>query len=159
MSYKRGEKAPRENPPNGDFFVLSHGDFSPRYTKLHDIPCVAFSATVFYLPGGAKGRHAKTRQNHHLAGFRVATFRVFAPTTRWNDMAKISHHNKQIEIVASIGYMHHHVDYTYIYSPGWPAQIRVVPWHTWTPSHTESDEQYRIMQQQFLNILIEFWYL
>jgi len=25
--------------------------------------------------GGAKGRHAKTRKSHHLAGFRVATFR------------------------------------------------------------------------------------
>jgi len=29
---------------------------------------------VVSLPGGAKCRHAKTRQNHHLAGFRVATF-------------------------------------------------------------------------------------
>jgi len=32
--------------------------------------------------GGAKGRHAKTRKSHHLAGFRVATFRVFAPICR-----------------------------------------------------------------------------
>ena len=52
----KGEKAPRENPPNGDFFV--------------------FLATVCRpLPGGAKGRHAKTRQNHHLVFFCVATFR------------------------------------------------------------------------------------
>jgi len=42
---------------------------------------------VVSLPGEAKGRHAKTRQNHLLAGFRVATFRVFAPKTRLNDMA------------------------------------------------------------------------
>jgi len=39
------------------------------------------------LPGVAKGRHAKIRQNHILAGFRVATFRVFAPKTRLYDMA------------------------------------------------------------------------
>jgi len=45
----RGENAkrsPRENPPIGDFFVFSHGDLSPRHTKVRDIPCVAFSATV-----------------------------------------------------------------------------------------------------------------
>jgi len=48
---------------------------------------------VVSLPGGAKGRHAKSRQNHHLDGFRVATFRVFAPKTRLYDMAQISHHN------------------------------------------------------------------
>ena len=40
------EKAPRENPPNGDFFMFSHGDLSPRHTKVRDSPCVAFSATV-----------------------------------------------------------------------------------------------------------------
>ena len=47
---------------------------------------------VVSLPGGAKGRNAKPRQNHHLAGFRMATFRVFAPKTRLYDMAQISHH-------------------------------------------------------------------
>jgi len=46
FSGRKREKAPRENPPNGDFFVFSHGDFSPRHTKVRDIPCVAFSATV-----------------------------------------------------------------------------------------------------------------
>jgi len=46
LSCFRGEKAPCENPPNGDLFVLSHGDLSPRNTKVRDIPCVAFSATV-----------------------------------------------------------------------------------------------------------------
>jgi len=49
---------------------------------------------VVSLSGEAKGRHAKTRQNHLLAGFRVATFRVFAPKTRLYDMAQISHHDK-----------------------------------------------------------------
>jgi len=48
---------------------------------------------VVSLPGVAKGRHAKTRQNHHLAGFCVATFRVLAPKTRLYDMTQISHHN------------------------------------------------------------------
>ena len=43
---RKRERLPRENPPNGDFFVFSHGDLSPRHTKLRDIPCVAFSATV-----------------------------------------------------------------------------------------------------------------
>jgi len=51
-----------------------------------------FGYCLSYLPGEAKDRHAKTRQNHHLAGFRVATFRVFAPKTRLYDMAQINHH-------------------------------------------------------------------
>jgi len=45
-SGRKGEKSPRENPPNDDLFVFSHGDLSPRHTKVRDIPCVAFSATV-----------------------------------------------------------------------------------------------------------------
>jgi len=48
---------------------------------------------VVYLPGGAKGRQAKPQKTHHLEGFRVALFRVFAPKTRLYDMAQISHHN------------------------------------------------------------------
>jgi len=68
LSYFRGEKAPRENPPNGDFFMFLHGDLSPRHTKVRHVLCVAFSPLfVVSLPGGTKGRHAKTRQNHHLA--------------------------------------------------------------------------------------------
>jgi len=60
--------------------------------------CATFHALRFRLlfvvplPGEAKGRNAKPRQNHHLAGFRLATFRVFAPKTRLYDMAQISHH-------------------------------------------------------------------
>jgi len=76
MSYKRFfsgrkcEKAPRENPPNDDFFVISHGDLSPRLTKVRQFHALRFRLLfVVSLPGGAKGRHAKTRQNHHLAGF------------------------------------------------------------------------------------------
>jgi len=43
---RKRERSLRENPPNGDFFVFSHGDLSPRHTKVRDIPCAAFSATV-----------------------------------------------------------------------------------------------------------------
>jgi len=124
--------APRDNPPNGHFFVFSRDELSPRHAKecstFHASPCclllvvslpgwakgrhaktrqmVTFSCirmAIFHpatrkyatfhalrfrllfvvsLPGGAKGRLAKTRQHHHLAGFRVATFRVFAPLIR-----------------------------------------------------------------------------
>jgi len=42
----RDKRSPRENPPNCDFFVFSHGYLSPCHTKVRDIPCVAFSATV-----------------------------------------------------------------------------------------------------------------
>jgi len=76
LSCFRREKAPRENPPNGDFFVFSHGDLLPRHTKVRQFSCVAFSPLfVVSLPGGAKSRHAKTRQSHHLVCFRVTTFR------------------------------------------------------------------------------------
>ena len=51
---------------------------------------------VVSLPGGAKGRHAKTHQNNHLAGFRMVTFCVFAQKTRLYDMAQISHHTIHI---------------------------------------------------------------
>jgi len=43
---RRRERLPRENPPNVDFFVFSHGYLSPRHTKERDIPCVEFSASV-----------------------------------------------------------------------------------------------------------------
>jgi len=54
--------------------------------------CVSAAVCRIFAWRG-EGRHAKTRQNHHLAGFRMATFRVFAPKTRLYDMAHISHHN------------------------------------------------------------------
>jgi len=40
------ERSPRENPPNDGFFVFLHSDLSPRHTKVRDILCVAFSASV-----------------------------------------------------------------------------------------------------------------
>jgi len=40
------ERSPRENPLHIDFLVFSHDDLSPRHTKVRDIPCIAFSATV-----------------------------------------------------------------------------------------------------------------
>jgi len=86
---RKRERSPRENPPNGDFFVFSHGDLSPRNTNVRDIPCVAFSATVCRRIFAWRGERSpcETRQNHLLASFRVATFRVFAPKTRLYDMA------------------------------------------------------------------------
>jgi len=74
------------NPPNGDLFVFSHGDLSPRHTKVRDITCV--SATVcriFALRGERSPCENPTK--YVLAVFRVATFRVFAPKTRLYDMA------------------------------------------------------------------------
>ena len=79
LSCFRGEKAKRrhaKNPPNGDFFVFSHGGLSPRHTKVR----VAFSATVcrvFAWRGDS--RHAKTRQNHLLAGFSRGDLSRFRP--------------------------------------------------------------------------------
>ena len=97
MLYKRVlgrkcKKAPRENPPNGDFFVFSHA--KRKYATFHALRFRLLF--VVSLPGGAKGRHAKTRHHHHLAGFRLATFRVFAPKTRLYDIAQNSYHNGEI---------------------------------------------------------------
>ena len=46
FSGRKRERSPCENPPNDDFVVFSHGALSPRHTKVRDILCVAFSATV-----------------------------------------------------------------------------------------------------------------
>jgi len=87
----RGERLPRENPQKSPFSGLSRGDLSPRQAKNATFHALRFRLLfVISLSGGAKGRHAKTRQNHHLAGFRMATFRVFALKTRLYDMAQIS---------------------------------------------------------------------
>jgi len=78
----RGEKAKwrhAKTPPNGDFFVFSHGDFSPRHTKVSDISCVAFSATVCRIFAWRGEWSPCENQNHYLAGFRVATFSRFRP--------------------------------------------------------------------------------
>jgi len=99
LSCFRGEKAKRRHAKTRQMvtFVFSHGDLSPRHTKVRGIPCVAFSATVKFvlsLPGEAKGRHAKTRQNHHLAGFAWRPF-AFSPRkhvyTTWHKSATIQH--------------------------------------------------------------------
>ena len=44
-----------------------------KYVKFHALRFRLLF--VVSLPGGAKGSHAKTCQNHHLMGFCVATFR------------------------------------------------------------------------------------
>jgi len=90
MSYKRvflrkRERSLRETPPNADYGGFSHGHLSTRQAKIR-MECRVLSC------GGAKGRHAKTRNSHHLSVFRVAPFRNFAPKTRLYDKAQISHH-------------------------------------------------------------------
>jgi len=78
FSGRKRERSPRENPPlNGDFGGFSLGELSPceaKYDKQQP-KCRVL------LCGGAKGRHAKSRKDHHLAGFRVAPFLVFAHHT------------------------------------------------------------------------------
>ena len=53
---RKRERSPRENPPNGDLFVFSHGDLSPRHTKVREIPCVAFSRRMVDIPFGGFSR-------------------------------------------------------------------------------------------------------
>ena len=46
FSRRKGERSPRENPPNGHFFAFSRGDLSPRHTKVRNFSCFAFSPPV-----------------------------------------------------------------------------------------------------------------
>ena len=74
---RKRERSPRENPPNGDFFVFSHGDLSPPHTKVRDISRVAFSATVCRIfacrgerspcENPTKSPFGETRLNHTFA--------------------------------------------------------------------------------------------
>ena len=48
LSCFRGEKASRENPPNGDLFVFSHGDLLPRHTKVRHFSRL-FASCLSYL--------------------------------------------------------------------------------------------------------------
>jgi len=88
MSYKRvsgrkRERSPRENPPKVILAGCRVATFRParqRYDKLEAKR--RRMKSVVLSCGGAKGRHSKTRKIHHLAGFRVAPFRLFAPKTR-----------------------------------------------------------------------------
>jgi len=80
---RKRERSPCENPPNVDFSCFRVATFraaTPKYATFHALRFRLLF--VVSMPGEAKGRHAKTRQNHHLADFRVATFRVFATKTR-----------------------------------------------------------------------------
>jgi len=94
LSCFRGEKAKRRHAKIRQmvtcFRMATFRHATRKYATFHALRFRLLF--VVSLPGEAKGSHAKTRQNHHLAGFRVATFRVFAPKTRLYDMAQISHH-------------------------------------------------------------------
>jgi len=53
--------------------------------------CNAWKVAHFCVAGQKVAM--RKHESHHLAGFLVAPFRVFAPKTRLYDMAQISHHN------------------------------------------------------------------
>ena len=78
---RKRERSPSENPPNGDFFVFSHGDLSPRHTKVRDIPCVAFSATVCRIFCLAR-RKVAMRKPDKITFYQVFAWRPFAFSPR-----------------------------------------------------------------------------
>jgi len=93
FSGRKGEKAPRENTPMvilAGFRVATFRPATRKYDTFHASPFRLLF--VVSLPGGAKGRHAKTRQNHH---WRVFAWRPFAPpgkdTTNRGENAKGRH--------------------------------------------------------------------
>jgi len=77
LSCFRGEKAPRENPPNGDFFVFSHGDLSLRHTKVQHFSCVAFSPPVCRIFAWRGER--STRENPPKSPFGVFSHGDLSP--------------------------------------------------------------------------------
>jgi len=68
FSGRNSEKALRENPPNGDFFVT----FRPATRKYATFHAVRFRLLfVVSLPGEAKGPHAKTRHRDSLCFYNI----------------------------------------------------------------------------------------
>jgi len=63
-SGQKGDRAPRENPPNGDFSSFRMATFHPATGKYAPLDALRFRLLfVLSLPGGAKDRNAKPRQN------------------------------------------------------------------------------------------------
>jgi len=81
ISCFRGEKAPRENPPKGDFFVFSHGDLSPRHTKVRHFSCVAFSPLVCRI-FARRGERSPREKHAKITYWRVFAWRPFAFSPR-----------------------------------------------------------------------------
>jgi len=77
FSGRKGEKAPRENSPNVDFFVFSHGDLSPRNAKIRHFMPRLFASCLSYLC--LAGRKVATRKPANWWLFRVFAWRPFAP--------------------------------------------------------------------------------
>ena len=105
---QKDERSPRENPPNGDFFVFSHGHLSTRQAKKRQTggekathekcrtfvwrgersPCENTKKPKFgefsrgdlsrFRGETAKGRHVKTRQIVIFTIWRVYAWRLFA---------------------------------------------------------------------------------
>ena len=69
-----GENAKRRHAKTRQ--IVTFSCFRPATRKYATFHALRFRLLfVVSLPGGAKGRHAKTCQNHHLADFCVAIFR------------------------------------------------------------------------------------
>jgi len=81
LSPFRGKKPPRENPPNGDFFLCFRmATFRPATRKYATFHALRFRLLfVVSLPGVAKGRHAKTRQKLPFGGFSRGDLSRFRP--------------------------------------------------------------------------------
>ena len=78
FSGQKREKAPRENPPTGDFFMFSHGDLTPRHQKnatFHALRSLASVCRIFAW----RGERSPSKN---------------PPKSRLYDMAQISHHSK-----------------------------------------------------------------
>jgi len=91
FSERKGDKAPRENPPNGDYFVFSHGDLSPRHTTLFMRRLFASCLSYYCLAG----REVATRKPAKITMCLVFAWRPFAPpgkdTTNRGENAKGCH--------------------------------------------------------------------
>ena len=103
LSCFRGEKAPRENPPNGDLFVFSHGDLSPRHTTVRHFSCVAFSPSVCRIFAWRGERSpCENPTKSPFGGFFAWRPFAFSPRkhvyTTWHKSATIMEHNPAIDL-------------------------------------------------------------
>ena len=86
FSGRQRERSPRENPPNNDFFVFSHGDLSPRQAKIQQTGAKTKRSPrknppnddfFVFSHGDFLPRHTKVRDNPCVA-FSATVCRIFA---------------------------------------------------------------------------------
>ena len=80
FSWRKRERSPRENPPNGDFGGFSHGDLSPRQANMRQT--VAENAThgmsgTFVWRGEMSP--CENQKKSPFGGFSRGTFSRFCP--------------------------------------------------------------------------------